>query len=399
LERTNITIGISSTIEQFVASGEVIKFDGFLKVYLESSDDESEEKEGMLPPVSIGENLEMKEITATQKYTQHPARYSEASLVKKLEELGIGRPSTYAPTISTVQKRGYVTKEDRPGNARPFNQLTLSPKGITDQDKSENYGSEKAKLFPTDIGMVVNDFLVEHFKEILDYHFTADVEKEFDEVAEGQVKWTKMIDNFYKPFHKIVENTEQNSERAKGERIVGIDPTTQKKVIAKIGRFGPLVQLGENEDTDKPRFAGLKKGQRLESITLEEALDLFKLPRVLGEYDGKEVLVSLGRFGPFVKIGNEFASLKKEDDPFSIELDRAIELMVDKKKADEEKIIKDFADKDQTRVLNGRWGAYIAIGKNNYKIPKGTEAANLSLDDCKKIAEEAGPVVKKGKRK
>jgi DNA topoisomerase I len=399
LERTNVTIGISSTAEQFVATGEVIKFDGFLKVYLESSDDESEEKEGMLPPVSVGENLEMKEITATQKYTQHPPRYSEASLVKKLEELGIGRPSTYAPTISTVQKRGYVTKEDRPGNARLYNQLTLSVKGITDQDKSENYGSEKAKLFPTDIGMVVNDFLVEHFKEILDYNFTADVEKEFDEVAEGQVKWTKMIDNFYKPFHKIVENTEQNSERAKGERILGIDPTTKKKVIAKIGRFGPLVQLGENEDTDKPRFAGLKKGQRLESITLEEALDLFKLPRVLGEYEGKEVLVSLGRFGPFVKIGNEFASLKKEDDPFSIELDRAIELMVDKKKADEEKIIKDFADKDQTRVLNGRWGAYIAIGKNNYKIPKGMEATNLSLEDCKKIAEEAGPVVKKGKRK
>jgi len=399
LERTNITIAISSTEEQFVASGEIIKFDGFLKVYLEGSDEENEEKEGMLPPVFIGGKIEMKEIVATQKYTQHPARYSEASLVKKLEELGIGRPSTYAPTISTVQKRGYVTKEDRQGATRPYNQLTLTAKGISDQDKSENHGSEKAKLFPTDIGTVVNDFLVEHFKEILDYNFTAEVEKEFDEVAEGQVKWTKMIDNFYKPFHKIVQNTEQNSERAKGERLLGIDPLTKKKVIAKIGRFGPLVQLGETEDVDKPKFAGLKKGQRLESITLEEALDLFKLPRVLGEYEGKEVLVSLGRFGPFVKIGNEFASLKKEDDPFTIELESAIQLMADKKKADSEKIIRDFNDSDNTRILNGRWGAYIAIGKNNFKIPKGTEAASLTLADCQKIANESNITEKKGKKK
>ncbi|MBX7181776.1 MAG: type I DNA topoisomerase [Bacteroidia bacterium] len=399
LERTNITIGVSNSNELFIANGEVIKFDGFLKVYLESSDDENEEQEGMLPPVTIGEVLEMKEINATQKFTQHPPRYSEASLVKKLEELGIGRPSTYAPTISTVQKRGYVTKEDRVGIQRTFTLITLTNKGISEIEKTENYGSEKSKLFPTDIGMVVNDFLVEHFKEILDYNFTAEVEKEFDEVAEGQVKWTKMIDNFYKPFHSIVETTEQTSERAKGERLLGVDPKTQKNIYAKIGKFGPLVQLGENEDIDKPKFAGLKKGQRLENITLEEALDLFKLPRQLGSFDGKEVMVSLGRFGPFVKIGNEFASLKKEDDPFTIELSRAIELMVEKKKSDEEKIIKDFGDKEHTRILNGRWGAYIAIGKNNYKIPKGQEPKDLSLDDCRRIAEDSGTTVKKGKRK
>lgn len=399
LERTNITIGVSNSNELFIANGEVIKFDGFLKVYLESSDDENEEQEGMLPPVTIGEVLEMKEINATQKFTQHPPRYSEASLVKKLEELGIGRPSTYAPTISTVQKRGYVTKEDRVGIQRTFTLISLTNKGISEIEKTENYGSEKSKLFPTDIGMVVNDFLVEHFKEILDYNFTAEVEKEFDEVAEGQVKWTKMIDNFYKPFHSIVETTEQTSERAKGERLLGVDPKTQKNIYAKIGKFGPLVQLGENEDIDKPKFAGLKKGQRLENITLEEALDLFKLPRQLGSYDGKDVMVSLGRFGPFVKIGNEFASLKKEDDPFTIELSRAIELMVEKKKSDEEKIIKDFGDKEHTRILNGRWGAYIAIGKNNYKIPKGQEPKDLSLDDCRRIAEDSGTTVKKGKRK
>ncbi len=400
LERTNATIAVSTTSELFAANGEVIKFDGFLKVYLEGTDDENEDQEGMLPPVSVGEKLEMKEITATQKYTQHPARYTEASLVKKLEELGIGRPSTYAPTISTVQKRGYVVKEDRPGSIRNFVQLTLTAKGIADETKTENHGAEKSKLFPTDIGMVVTDFLITHFKDILDYNFTADVEKEFDEVAEGNIKWTKMIDNFYLPFHKTVVETEETSERAKGERTIGIDPATNKTVYAKIGRYGPLVQLGEVDNEEKPKYAGLKKGQSIETITLEEALDLFKLPRALGQFEGKDVSVSLGRFGPFVKIGSVFASLKKEDDPYTIELERAIQIFHDKAKADAEKLIKDFGDKDDTKVLNGRWGAYIAIGKNNYKIPKGTEPTSLSLEDCKKIAAEAPPPTKfKGRGK
>ena len=392
LERTNATISVSTSDELFVANGEVIKFDGFLKVYLEGTDDENEDKEGMLPPVSVGEKLEMKEITATQKFTQHPARYTEASLVKKLEELGIGRPSTYAPTISTVQKRGYVLKEDREGTQRQYGLLTLTSKGITDETKTENHGAEKSKLFPTDIGMVVTDFLIVHFKDILDYNFTADVEKDFDEVAEGQVKWTKMIDDFYKPFHKTVVKTEETGERAKRERNLGVDPTSKKNVYAKIGRYGPLVQLGELvENEEKPKYSGLKKGQILETITLDEALELFKLPRTLGQYEGKDVSVSLGRFGPFVKIGSVYASLKKEDDPYTIELERAVQLFEDKAKADSEKLIKDFGDKEGTKVLNGRWGAYIAIGKANYKIPKGTEAKSLTLEDCRKIAAEAPP--------
>lgn len=388
LERTNITIALSNSNEVFTAQGEVIKFEGFLKVYLEGTDEESESEEGLLPKLELNEPLNFTEITATQKFTQHPARYTEASLVKKLEELGIGRPSTYAPTISTIQKRGYVVKEDRVGHTRYFTVISLANGKIKEEQKSETTGSEKAKLFPTDIGMVVNDFLVDHFGSILDYNFTAEVEKDFDNVAEGQKKWSVMIDGFYKPFHKTVSETEKTGERAKGERLIGTDVISGKKVFAKIGRFGPLVQLGETEGDEKPRFASLRKGQSIETITLSEALEMFKLPRILGVYQDEEVSVSLGRFGPYVKFKAIFASLDKSDDPYTINLERAIELIENKLKQENEKVIRDFKDADQTRLLNGKWGPYISIGKSNYKIPKGINAAELTLEDCKKIASE-----------
>ena len=387
LEKTTATIAISTTPEKLIAQGEVLKFEGFLKVYLESTDDEDEEQSGMLPPLKVGEKLKLKDIVAMQRFTHHPPRYTEASLVKKLEELGIGRPSTYAPTISTVQKRGYVVKEDRQGNERKYQVITLKNNKITSAEKTENTGAEKSKLFPTDIGMVVNDFLVEHFKNILDYNFTAKVEKEFDEIAEGQKVWNKMIESFYKPFHKTVEVTLETSERASGERTLGIDPASGKPVFARIGRFGPLVQIGDSEGEEKPKFASLKADQRLEQVTLEDALELFKLPRTIGEYEDKELIVSLGRFGPYIKHNNAFYSLKKEDDPLTIEAERAIELIEAKRKADREKVIKIFQEDTTVQVLNGRWGPYIAIGKENYKIPKDKDPNTLTLEECFKLAQ------------
>ncbi|MFM7770384.1 MAG: DNA topoisomerase, partial [Bacteroidota bacterium] len=329
LERTTATIQISTRQEELIAKGEVIKFDGFLKVYQEGKDEEDSDESGMLPPMHEGQNLELKELLATQKFTQKPPRYSEASLVKKMEELGIGRPSTYASTISTIQAREYVEKRDMEGVPREYVQLTLSNREVTEQTLFENTGAEKSKMFPTDIGRVVNDFLVEYFPSIVDFGFTAKVEEEFDIIAEGKMDWKEMLHRFYNPFHETVERTKVEAARASGERELGVDPNTGKRVSARIGRFGPMIQLGDAEDTDK-KFASLRQGQSINTISLEDALALFKMPRNLGEWNGENVIVGLGRFGPYVKYKSTFASLrvKDGDDPFTIELDRAVKLII-----------------------------------------------------------------------
>jgi len=388
LEKTTVVITGSNATEKFVAQGEVLKFDGFLKIYMEGSDDEDEEnQEGMLPPMKTGEKLGVNEINAIQRFTHHPARFTEASLVKKLEELGIGRPSTYAPTISTIQKRTYVVKEDREGVQRNFNALTLKAGKISDEVRTEGTGAEKSKLFPTDIGMVVNDFLLKEFPQIMDFNFTAKVEEEFDEIAEGKIQWTKMLSDFYKPFHKNVENTSENSERASGERLLGVDPVSGKNIYVRIGRFGPMAQLGEgNDENNKPKFASLRKEQRLDTITFEEALDLFKLPRVVGQFEDKDMTVAIGRFGPYIRHNSIFVSLKKEDDPMTITDERAIELIEAKRQADIDKYIKSFPERPEVQLLNGRWGPYLVIDKNNFKLPKGVDASSLSLQDCLDIA-------------
>jgi DNA topoisomerase-1 len=385
LEKTTARIAVSKAEEIFLSQGEVIKFDGFLRVYIESSDEElnEEEKEGVLPPLKTGEMLTHKIISAIQRFSHHPPRYTEASLVKKLEELGIGRPSTYAPTISTIQKRGYVVKEDREGTKRNYDYLYLQAGKVVEEVKTENSGVEKSKLFPTDIGMVVNDFLMQYFGDILDYGFTASVEKEFDDIAQGMLKWNKMIEHFYGPFHKDVEKTLEVSERASGERELGIDPQSGKRVIARIGRFGPMIQIGNSDDEEKPRFASLRSNQSIATITLEEALELFKLPRILGEKDGKQVVANIGKFGPYVGHNGTFASLKKNegDDPMTITFERALELIEAKKKADQEKIIKQFPEKGIV-ILNGRWGPFIKAGKKNVRIPKNKNVEELTLQEC-----------------
>ncbi|MFW6369963.1 MAG: type I DNA topoisomerase [Bacteroidota bacterium] len=401
IEKTTIKIGLSNDNKKFTATGEVIKFDGFLKVYFESTDEEPEEKpEGLLPNVKEKQPVSYKSITATEKYAYHPPRYTEASLVKKLEELGIGRPSTYAPTISTIQQRGYVVKEDREGHERKYNQLVLEGDKLKAEVKVEIANSEKSKLFPRDIGMVVNDFLMEHFDQILDYNFTATVEKEFDDIAEGKIDWTKMLDKFYSSFHPQVEETLETSQRSKGERLLGNDPETGKPVYVKIGRYGPVAQIGEanpeDENAEKPKFASLQKNQLIETITLEEALELFKLPRNLGKYEDKDVIIGIGRFGPYVRHNNAFTSLKKGvDDPYKITLERAIELIEEKREKDRNKIIKQFDEEPDLQVLNGRWGPYISYKKKNYKIPKKMDSSKLTLEDCKKIIEEGDNKKKK----
>jgi DNA topoisomerase-1 len=398
LERTTIDIENNKNSEIFKAKGEVIKFDGFLKVYLESTDDEeAEEDSGLLPKVKVGEELEADKITATQRYTRPAPRYTEASLVKALEELGIGRPSTYAPTISTVQKRGYVVKDEIEGSTRSVDILTLQNDKLAERTETENFGAEKNKMHPSDIGKVVTEFLIEHFSEIMDYGFTASVEKEFDEIAEGMMNWSKMIDNFYKPFSKDVIKTLETAERATGERALGVDPKSGKNIIARIGRFGPMVQIGDAEEEEKPKFASLAKGQNIDTITLEEALELFKMPRVLGKFEEADVKANIGRFGPYVQHGKMFVSIPKEEDVMSIELPRATELILAKREADANKIIKDFGDEDGTQLLNGRWGPYIKVGKNNYKIPKETDPTKLSLEEVKVIM--ANQPVKKGRKK
>ncbi|MFN2428835.1 MAG: type I DNA topoisomerase [Cryomorphaceae bacterium] len=405
LEKTKATIkadGGDQILKDafFVARGEVIKFEGFLKVYSEGTDEEDrtdKEEEGVLPAMNTGDSLERDSITAVQRFTNHPPRYTEASLVKKLEELGIGRPSTYAPTISTVQKRGYVVKEDREGYPRDYTVIELKKDGVTERKQTETTGSEKAKMFPTDIGIVVNDFLVEHFEKILSYDFTASVEKQFDDIAEGQLKWTEMLKSFYGGFHKTVEETLEHSDRATGERELGKDPKTGKPIYARIGRYGPMVQIGDAEDEEKPRFAGLRADQSITSITLDEALDLFKLPRTVGEYEGEEVAASVGRFGPYLRHKGAFYSIKKDDgdDPLSIKINRAIEVIEAKRKADREKLIKTFEEDETMQLLNGRWGPFLKAGKKNYRLPKDVEPEKLSYEDCVKIIEEAPA---KGKR-
>jgi DNA topoisomerase-1 len=390
LEKTTVDIGISTAKEKFVARGEVVTFDGFLKVYLESTDDEEQEtQKDLLPPIGEGEMLQRQIITATERFSQPPYRYAEASLVKKLEELGIGRPSTYAPTISTIQKREYVVKENRSGEDRNYYYFELSNGNIKGEERTEKTRFEKNKLFPTDIGIVVNNFLVEDFDNILDYNFTARVEKEFDEIAEGQKKWNEMIEEFYGPFHERVQDTLEKSKKQSGERELGIDPESGKKVFAKIGRYGPIVQIGDSQDEEKPRFAGMKKGQSIETIALEEALELFKLPRSIGTYEDTEMTVAIGRFGPYVRHGNKFYSLQKEDDPMTISSDRGIELIENKRKTDRERVISEFAEDKSITVLKGRYGPYIAKGKKNYRIPKGKDAASLTLEDCQQIIESA----------
>lgn len=391
MEKTTVDISVSGRKEKFVATGEVLLFDGFFKVYRESLDDENDDNgSGLIPPLQQSQALELNRAEAMQRFTNSPPRYTEASLVKKLEEMGIGRPSTYAPTISTIQARDYVVKEDRPGITREVDCLTLQKGQVHSCTKTEKSGFEKNKLFPTDIGMVVNDFLLEHFSNIVDYNFTARVEEDFDEIASGNKVWHQMIDAFYQPFHEQVVTTEKNSKRSKGERLLGKHPETGEPVLVKIGRYGPMAQIGEATDDNKPRFARLNKGQLLETITLEEALTLFKLPRDLGEFEGEKIAVGVGRFGPYVRHKNAFYSLKKNvDDPMTINLDRAIELIHEKRELEAKKLIREFDEEPDLRVLNGRYGPYISFQKKNYRIPKGTDPQSLDLNACKEIIEKA----------
>jgi len=392
LEKTTVTIGISGSPEKFVAKGEVIRFDGFLKVYFESTDDDdNQEEEGTLPPIKAGETLELQEISAQQKFSQQPPRYTEAALVKKLEELGIGRPSTYAPTISTIQKRGYVVKEDRDGCVRPYTVITLKAGKISEEEKTENTGFEKSKLFPTDIGTLVNTFLMMHFQNILDFNFTANVEEEFDQIAEGKMQWNAMIRDFYGPFHEQITNIMGNTKKVSGERLLGQDPATGVNVYVKIGRFGPMAQLGETSAEEKPRFAGLKKGQSIDSITIEEALELFKLPRLIGQFEDSDITASIGRFGPYLRLKSQFYSLGKEDDPLTVTYERALEIIGEKRQKELMKTIREFPEEPGIRVLNGRYGPYISFNKDNFKIPKGKKPEELTLEDCRKIIAETKP--------
>ena len=401
LEKTIVTIDISTTKEKLIAKGEVIKFDGFLKVYLESTDDENgEDQKNVLPPLNKGEKLQLDEMIADERFTKYPPRYNEASLVKKMEELGIGRPSTYAPTISTIQKREYVVKEDRFGKNRDYDVIILKNEKITEKVKSEKTGFEKAKLFPTDIGALVNKFLLQYFDNIMDYNFTASVEKEFDEIADGQKKWNEMIKEFYGPFHSKIENTLETAKKFSGEKLLGKDPKTGLNIFVKIGRFGPMVQMGDTESEDKPRFAGLKKDQSIETVTLEEALELFKFPRNIGEFEEKEMTVAIGRFGPYVKHNSLFFSLSKTDDPIMVTKERAVEIIEEKRQKDKENTIREFKEDATVKVFKGRFGAYIKIKTKNFKIPKGTDPEKLSLEDCLKISEDPKNAPKKGfKRK
>ncbi len=387
-EKTTAKINVSTNNETLTASGEVLKFDGFLKVYFEGKDDEDgdDENESILPPLQVKQQLELHEMIAAEKYTRPLPRYTEASLVKKLEELGIGRPSTYAPTISTIQKRNYIEKRDKDGTPRQLNILHLNKKNeIRKEVKTEITGAEKAKLFPTDLGMVVTDFLKQHFKTVMDYGFTAEIESEFDEIAEGKMKWNKMIDDFYKPFHTNIEVTLETAERAKGERELGTDPQSGKPVVARMGRYGPMVQIGSAEDEEKPRFARLKAGQSIETITMEEAMDLFKLPLVLGDYNGKEVSVNVGRFGPYVKWGDDFISIPKGEDPLTVDMDRAIQIIGVKQQADAP--IATYEDKPVTKG-KGRFGPFIKWNDIFINVPRAYNFDTLTQAQCEELIEK-----------
>ncbi|MFY0599077.1 MAG: type I DNA topoisomerase [Cyclobacteriaceae bacterium] len=404
LEKTTATIGISGAEETLVARGEVIKFEGFLKVYLESTDDdEDEEQKSMLPPLSIGQKLELNRMIAKEGFTRPPARYTEASLVKQLEEKGIGRPSTYAPTISTIQKREYVVKEERDGREREYTEMVLASEKVTKTVKKEITGAEKNKLFPTNIAMIVNDFLVEHFDNVVDYSFTADVEKEFDNIANGGKSWEEMIKSFYGKFHTKVENTE-NIERAdiSAARELGVDPKTGKNIYVRMGRYGAYVQLGEspeNEEDEKPQYASLRKGQFIENISFEEAIELFKLPRNVGEFEEKVMTAAIGRFGPYIRHDGKFVSLPKDKDPLTVTAEEAVELIMAKREADANKFIKTFDEDPEVQVLNGRYGPYIKFGKKNVKIPKDKVPEDLTFEECKDLADKTPEKKPRGKKK
>lgn len=397
LERTTISIGISDEKEKFVALGEVLTFDGFLQVYRESSDDETEQAQenGLLPPVRLNDSLSLQQAVATERFSQRPPRYTEASLVRRLEELGIGRPSTYAPTIQTIQNREYVVKGDKEGVQRTYMVLTLNKGRITKKKQTETIGADRGKLLPTDIGTVVNDFLMECFPSVMDYNFTASVEKEFDAIADGEMVWTEAIDKFYKMFHPIVEQVAAvRTEHKVGERELGIDPKSGKPVFVKIGRFGPVAQIGiakvDDKDGEKPRFATLLKGQSIETITLEEALKLFELPRTVGEFEGKPITAAVGRFGPFVVHDGKFTSIPKGLTPVSITLEEAIDLILKKRQTDEQRFIKKFEEEPELEILKGRFGPYINYKGKNYRIPKSLgDPLELTLEDCRNLIEEA----------
>jgi len=381
IQRTEINIGSDTFTQKFIASAEKIKFDGFLKVYLESADDEDNSGDAFqkLPTLKTGQRMNALTVKAVEKFSQKPPRYTEASLVKKLEELGIGRPSTYAPIISTIIMRGYIVKDSRPGQERACRELILEEGKISAKVLKETWGAEKNKLFPEDIGIVVNDFLLDNFESIMDYNFTAKVEEDFDTIAAGKLVWNKVIEDFYRPFHKQVEKTLEISRPTNAERLLGKDPKSGKNLYVRIGRFGPLAQIGDNDDPEK-RFVSLSKGQLIETITLEEALKLFELPRVVGSYKGKEIVSGIGRFGPFLKYDSKFISLGKEKDPRTVDLENSIEIIEEHFKKEKEKIIKDFP-KEGMQILNGRFGAYIKRGKDNFKIPKGTDPKSLELEE------------------
>jgi DNA topoisomerase-1 len=400
LLRTTIKIESQNIDELFEVKGEIITFDGFLKVYLEGSDDENEEESNSnLPDVTADEELNLNSTEITQKFSNHPPRYSEAALVKKLEELGIGRPSTYAPTIGTIQKRGYVVKEDREGTVREYKVLSLTGGEVVAELKTENTGAERNKMFPTDIGIVVTDFLEENFKSIMDYHFTASVEEEFDHISRGELEWTNMLHKFYEPFHKKVEDTLENSERASGERALGTDPKSGRPVIARLGRYGPMVQIGSTEEgEEKPKFAKLRTGQSIQTIELDEAMELFKLPRTVGQFEEKDVVASVGRFGPFLRYDGAFYNIGKLD-PLEINLEDSIQVIKDKQEAARKALLHDFENDPPVKVIQGRYGPYMTLGKDNYKLPKDIDIDSLTLEKCLEIAENSQPTNKGGKRK
>ncbi len=399
IEKTTITITPDGLDKVFVATGEVVLFDGYLKVWSDK-EEEKDNGENYLPPISKGTPLKYKSITATERFTQPPPRYNEAMLVRKLEELGIGRPSTYAPTITTIQQRGYVLKEDRPGETRHISMLVLKEKKnkVEEKSKKEIFGKEKGKLFPSDIGMVVNDFLLEHFGDILDYNFTARVEKQFDEIARGKVNWTEMIRKFYEEFHPKVEITEKSTGKTTGERVLGKDPESGEEVIVKVGRYGPVVQIGRTDGEKKPRYASLRKGQLIETITLEEALELFRLPRIVGSFEEKEIVAAIGRFGPYLRHEGKFYSIPATDDPLTITEKRAVEIILEKRETEKKRVIKIFEEDPDLQVLNGRWGPFIKYKKKNYRIPKKTKPEELTYEECMKLVKEAPAGKKKGNK-
>ena len=391
LEKTTVSIGISTTDETLTATGEVVLFDGFLKIYMEGTDEENgdDDQKGMLPPLQIGQILDLDELKSREVFSRPPARYTEATLVRKLEEMGIGRPSTYAPTISTIQKRNYVLKESREGTERQYAEATLKAGEIHTQTSTEITGAEKNKLFPTDMGIIVNDFLIENFSRIVDYSFTADVEEEFDQIAQGQKEWNAMISNFYGSFHTIVEETKAKESSARKARELGQDPASGKNVYARMGRYGPIVQIGESDDEEKPKYAPLRKGQLLEELSLEDALELFKLPRTVGDFEGEELVIGIGRYGPYVRHNSKFYSLDKEDDPYTIDEARAIEVVELRRHEQANRTIKTFEENEEVQVLRGRYGPYIKVGKKNVRIPKDKDPESLTLEECLELAEKA----------